>query len=372
MAIKIKKNGKIENFILHSTDVRVLDLDGKFKSKNLEDVLREVSDTEHIYIGEVDETKEGVWIDDEEILDNEEDNGVVKRLEEYVDKKVDVVNSQMNEKANPNLLINGDFQVWQRGTSFNNSGYSADRWFVTSDKGISAVKNENGITIKNTEVGAWHNFETRIEVPSSLRGEKVTFSINFNNSYMYRQLYVHDRSNNKNILSKNVDSEVLSDSVSFIIPNNCSILTIGIQLQEVFNSEMNIKNAKLELGTVATPFVPRPYTEELALCQRYYQIIKNGIAYPLAFWFNSNLDFLIPLSTPMRKKPTISIPDGKSISVKNFDDNTVFTDAILIGASGDIGNGSSLNLRLSKTNNGVKNGACWCNGFDASFDAEIY
>ena len=30
--------------------------------------------------------------------------------------------------SNPNLLINGDFQVWQKGESFNAAGYTADRW----------------------------------------------------------------------------------------------------------------------------------------------------------------------------------------------------------------------------------------------------
>ena len=29
--------------------------------------------------------------------------------------------------SNPNLLINGDFQVWQKGESFNAAGYTADR-----------------------------------------------------------------------------------------------------------------------------------------------------------------------------------------------------------------------------------------------------
>ena len=28
--------------------------------------------------------------------------------------------------SNPNLLINGDFQIWQKGESFNASGYTAD------------------------------------------------------------------------------------------------------------------------------------------------------------------------------------------------------------------------------------------------------
>ena len=34
-------------------------------------------------------------------------------------RKEDLHESLLNSLSNPNLLINGDFQVWQRGTSFN-------------------------------------------------------------------------------------------------------------------------------------------------------------------------------------------------------------------------------------------------------------
>ena len=36
--------------------------------------------------------------------------------------------------------------------------------------------------------------------------------------------------------------------------------------------EFEVGWVKLELGSVATPFVPRSYGEELLLSQRYYQI----------------------------------------------------------------------------------------------------
>lgn len=89
MSIKIKKDGQVREFILPATNIQVLDMDNKFKKKDLENVLREVSDTEHIHVGEVDETKDGIWIDDGEILDNAEDNGVVERIKTYVDGEMD-------------------------------------------------------------------------------------------------------------------------------------------------------------------------------------------------------------------------------------------------------------------------------------------
>ena len=45
--------------------------------------------------------------------------------------------------SNPNLLMNGDFQVWQRGTSFNyniSNKYCADRWILSHGAYYNAMK----------------------------------------------------------------------------------------------------------------------------------------------------------------------------------------------------------------------------------------
>lgn len=61
------------------------------------------------------------------------------------------INSAKNWAAgtfsNPNMLINGDFQVWQRGTnlSVKNKSYSADRWQNSSfgDGNVTVSRNIN-------------------------------------------------------------------------------------------------------------------------------------------------------------------------------------------------------------------------------------
>ena len=42
------------------------------------------------------------------------------------------------------------------------------------------------------------------------------------------------------------------------------------------NATWNITGVQLEVGSVATPFEHRSYGEELALCQRYYEVIGDG------------------------------------------------------------------------------------------------
>ena len=40
--------------------------------------------------------------------------------------------------------------------------------------------------------------------------------------------------------------------------------------------EWSVWETKLEVGSVVTPFIARPYGEELALCQRYFQYIRGS------------------------------------------------------------------------------------------------
>ena len=130
MSIKIKKDGQVREFVLPATNIQVLDIADKFKKKDLENVIKEISDTEHVYVGEVDETKDGIWIDDGEILDNAEDNGVVERIKTYVDGEMDKksdkthnhddryytedeINSKLNDKVNGKnrIITNSNLSV---------------------------------------------------------------------------------------------------------------------------------------------------------------------------------------------------------------------------------------------------------------------
>jgi len=76
------------------------------------------------------------------------------------------------------------------------------------------------------------------------------------------------------------------------------------------NATFDITGVQLEVGSIATEFEHRPYAEELALCQRYYQQVvgysdmvcvgpgrSNG---------TTNAPFSVPLSVPLRASPTIN------------------------------------------------------------------
>ena len=76
---------------------------------------------------------------------------------------------------------------------------------------------------------------------------------------------------------------------------------------------INITGVQLELGTVATEYEHRSYGEELAACQRYYQIIAEGASNALGVgtFYSTTVMYLGPIYfNTMRATPTFAQTTG--------------------------------------------------------------
>jgi hypothetical protein len=84
----------------------------------------------------------------------------------------------------------------------------------------------------------------------------------------------------------------------------------AIQLVENSSATWQITGVQLEVGSVATPFEHRSFGEELALCQRYYHILKRGVG-DSSTPIMSGLDVgsqargICPFPVSMRANPTV-------------------------------------------------------------------
>ena len=74
------------------------------------------------------------------------------------------------------------------------------------------------------------------------------------------------------------------------------------------SDDFYITGIQLEVGDKATPFEHRSFAEELALCQRYYQVVgssSNYHAYPAQRWNATAVFFSVSTPTSMRANPTL-------------------------------------------------------------------
>ncbi|WP_252237434.1 hypothetical protein [Clostridium sp. ZBS17] len=298
--------------------------------------------------------------------------------------------SYLKDIAKPNLLINGDFQVWQRGTNFNVANnrfiYTSDRWCGISNFQNSTIKKDGEyIKFEINEVGNGDDFnilqglESMNVIP--LRNRKVTLSLDIKK---YSNMLSGDiainiycgtgtdellANTNRVAFDKVISYSELSETpkrfnLSTELPNNVSSLCVVIRCGSRYGNKPNngasfgVKNVKLELGSVATPFIPRSYGEELVLCQRYYQrYTTKGAVYD-----TNNLIINEMFTVSMRTRPTVKITNDILFDINQFKE-IQFTISSLNVYSTYIGN------ILSNENNLVKG-----NLYVVSIilDAEIY
>ena len=241
----------------------------------------------------------------------------------------DVKNLKSGRK---NLIINGGFDVWQRGTTGTDpsNGYgtylSADRW--ASYYG-GTILSQQAVTIDGLPVyamritaGTSGNIYAyqKVERGSSIvSGKPITYSFwaraNVARSQgMSGRFY--DSGTQGTALNLSLSSLDITTSwqkftqtvtLTDTALNNSRDFFINFQGTFASADWLEVANFQLELGSVATDFEHRSYGEELALCQRYYQVVslaENFIWYYTSAWGTSNTSF--PFATVMRDSPTIS------------------------------------------------------------------
>ena len=83
-----------------------------------------------------------------------------------------------------------------------------------------------------------------------------------------------------------------------------------VNLGDTVGNEWYITGVQLEVGEQATPFEHRSFADELARCQRYYQISGSSVTnnyhvFPAQRWNATGVFFSVPITTSMRTTPTL-------------------------------------------------------------------
>jgi hypothetical protein len=225
--------------------------------------------------------------------------------------------------AGKNKVINGDFGVWQRGTSFSNpasdTGFTSDRFYsVWNGTGATATISQQTFTPGTAPVTGYEGtyflrynvsavgtgnvyryITTSIEDVRTFAGQTVTFSFwakaSTNTSIQNMQIDQNFGSGGSAINYNAFNNGAIT---SFSLTTSWQRFTVTGQMVSVAGKTIGTgsylrvflalpANAtftidtwgwQLESGSVATPFTTASGSigGELALCQRYYYVVAQG------------------------------------------------------------------------------------------------
>ena len=208
-------------------------------------------------------------------------------------------------QANKNILINSDFQVWQRGTTATYtttaSKFIADRWKIRSTGTATVTSSQQSFAVGQTDVPnnpkyyyRWDItsytagnglFHQRIEDVAKHSGQTLTFSFwaKCNSSQnITTQYYQHFGTGGSTGVSTSGSTFALTTSwqkftETVAIPSASGKTISGnddyLFVQFIMPAAVctiDIAQCQLEIGSTATPFEHRSFGDELARCQRYY------------------------------------------------------------------------------------------------------
>lgn len=289
-----------------------------------------------------------------------------------------VVYDELYARPRKNAIINGNMAVWQRGTTTltnpANGTYFADRFMLTHSLGdgtynaiCEGVTPASGFPYSNAFKIDCTHIETAIAatefmflrykvegydfVPFEGRTATLSFWVKATKTGIYCVSFINSAADWTYVAEYTVNSSDTWEKKTITLTFNSGgtfLYTTGIGLQiswAVFcgstfqttkdvwqegnylatsnqvngfdstDNNFSLTGVQLELGSTATAFENRPYAEELALCQRYYETGYFGwTLYGLA---GNGFGTRQPYAVTKRAAPTLAFSGVTSANITN-------------------------------------------------------
>ena len=318
MSIKIQMQDGQGNIIHPQTKAELV----QYKDGDANSTLQALEDREELFISDIEPNKDGFWIDTTDIISDENvanENLIVKQIKKYINDNVitkyEVLSNEISKISNPNLLINGDFRNPVNQRNFSRRSYTGSNWTYGIDRWVIGILDSTGqsecilndgyISLKSKANDGCINIYTVFENPQLYYGKTLTasfkyrivegqpncvFTTAYNNLIKNGAFFDYNKSENKLIADGQWHVYTFTYTVSGEkVNDNFTPFLVGTGMLQkntddddytwvkpTVDTQIDIEWAKLEIGSKATPFVPRPYSEELSLCQRYYEEVPAG------------------------------------------------------------------------------------------------
>lgn len=233
---------------------------------------------------------------------------------------------QADVKSNRNIVINGGFDVWQRGVSMNAIGggittYSSDRWAFgnnnTSSYSVSRSSNVpnnrftrsaritctnganglNGFMQFVEDLNVYSLRDSYLTMSFWVRGSKtysnVSYGISTGTTLNQNPGVGNGFTGNVNVSGGTVNIttswQYVSLSATTLVPSNAAVMGISLPRPTTFstNDWVEFTGVQVEVGTAPSEFEFEPYETTLRKCQRYYYPIKTSLSNsPVLYRFN--------------------------------------------------------------------------------------
>jgi hypothetical protein len=282
-----------------------------------------------------------------------------------------------------NAIINGKFDIWQRGTSFSippgATTYTADRWIAAfggstngnvsrADFGTGVSPLDGSVLVFGVPAGAaGSNLRQRMENVNTFSGKTVKVSFWAQNlsgatslTCTFVQNFGTGGTPSADVNTGTSGSAVLgsgyakyeftatipSTSGKTLGANGNHYLELQIGTSSSAAHQFAITGVQVEAGPSATPFEQRPIALELAMCQRYYQVLSPTAFYDSGAQVDTRYIYR-PFLVQMRATPTAALSSsanvcwnqgGVDFTPSNFGIQGVLNQSVSISVSGGGGN----------------------------------
>ena len=203
------------------------------------------------------------------------------------------LNKMIDTISNPNLLINPAFTINQSGqSSYVGSDLEElsclDCWKIIGEATL-VEKTDNGIKISNMSYTSTDLLKQSIKVTEDICNNKLTISVTVEDTVLNSALF-RLTTDKGVVLAESVLNQGLNIvTTNDVVPSDCKYIDFAI-VSAGINTSITINTMKVEVGDVATKYIPRPYTEEILLCRNYAGIddvasfgFKNVVVKPSDF-----------------------------------------------------------------------------------------
>jgi len=292
-----------------------------------------------------------------------------------------------------NKVINGDFSIWQRGTSFNISSNSntfcADRWQIQSQGGtavasqqtftpgiLSGIETSYYLRLVQSVGTANTLIINRLEDVRTLAGQSITVSYwakasasttitaRFDQDFGSGGSSRAANGGNSNTITTSwarYSSTFTVASINGKTIGSSSYVEFFLYYPNTAGITVELAGVQLEAGTFATSFEQRPQQIELSMCQRYYWRISgatnpnvglstvafNGGTAPGVRRAN------VPLPVSMRVRPTVSFSGSHAIYTVGL------SNLILSSINSSISSNNFISLDLNTSTAGTAGQSGW-------------